>query len=504
MIRGRRHLGAAALCGVVFALGQEPVSSVLLALLGLAAGLALMLAAPVPRQAGLVAWAFGTGYFLAALHWLVEPFLVDIARHGWMAPFAPLLMAGGLALFWAVAVLGAAVLSRNGARWRRALLYAAALTLAEMARARLLSGFPWAMIGSFWIETPVAQWAAVLGPHGLTLLSLLVVVPAAIAPLGGVLSAALVAGLWLAGPLALTPVPVLTADPPRLRLVQPNVPQHLKWREDLAPIFWERTLDLSAAPASGRPPDLVIWPEATLPYLMGTRPDLTAQAVAAAGGAGVIVGALRRVGGDLRNALAVIAPDATVAQIYDKFHLVPFGEYIPGGGLARALGLRGLAERLPGGFTPGPGPTVIDLSGFGAGRMLPLICYEAIFPRHARSAGPRPDWILQLTNDAWFGNFSGPQQHLAQARMRAIEQGLPLVRVANTGVSALIDANGRVLDRIALNVTGGLDVDLPLPGRPTIYSRSGDLPALLAALILAGLAVVGRCGRVIDLSRARR
>ena len=219
----------------------------------------------------------------------------------------------------------------------------------------------------------------------------------------------------------------------------------------MIPVFWQRKLDLTAAPPGndGARPALVVWPEVTLPYTLGARPDLTAQVAQAGQGSPVIVGAQRFEGTRLLNSLMVVDRDGRVAAIYDKHHLVPFGEYVPGGQLAAWAGLDGLATTGLGGFSAGPGPRLLDLRDIGLGQVLPLICYEAIFPRHARFDGARPDWIVQITNDAWFGRFAGPQQHLAQARMRAIEQGLPLLRAANTGISAVIDPAGRIAGIVA-------------------------------------------------------
>lgn len=499
--KDRTNLAVVA-AGVVLASGQQPIALPFLALAGLVFGLALLIRARSPREAAFRAWLFGTAYFMAALHWLVEPFLVDVARHGWMAPFALVFMAGGLSLFWAASAWGAARLGRGKVAWQRALLFVVALSLAEFGRARLFTGFPWSMIGSLWVDTPIAGLAAWIGPHGLTLLTLLAVVPAAVWALrGAIATLAIIAFCWIGSPLIATRIGPVQDGAPVLRLVQTNAPQNLKWRADMVPLFWKRNLDFTSAPVDPEHPvDFVIWPEVSLPFLLDDRPDLAARAAEAAGNATLIAGAQRRVGRELRNALAVFGPDGQTMAIYDKYHLVPFGEYFPGGRLAEALGLEGLATDVLGGFSPGPGPQVIDLSVQGGGKVLPLICYEAIFPRHARIAGQRPDWILQLTNDAWFGNFAGPQQHLAQAQMRAIEQGLPVVRVANTGVTALIGADGKILADIPLNTSGFLDAALPPKGEATVYSRTGDGLALgmMLLTICAGMMPLRRAGAPSD------
>jgi apolipoprotein N-acyltransferase len=471
------------------ALGHAPVGLPVLTLVGLAGVSMLLARAASPRAAAWIGWAAGTGYFAVTLHWIVEPFLVDIARHGWMAPFALILMAGGLALFWALAALAAVWLVPAG-RVLRGIVWAATLTGAEMLRSALFTGFPWGLIGSVWVDTPLRMLGAWIGPHGMGALTLLIAVALARTVGGPARSAwaVIVAGMLAAslclGMVALRAVPESpAADRPVIRLVQPNAAQRLKWRADMIPVFWERALTLTA---DGPPVNAVIWPEVSLFYLWGTNSAADSRIAEAAQGATALVGAQRLDGGDLYNTLGVIAPDGTDAAIYDKHHLVPFGEYFPGGQVARWLGLTGLATDYLGGFTPGDGPQILDLRAAGLGRALPLICYEAIFPRHARTprGSPRPDWIVQITNDAWFGRFAGPQQHLAQARMRAVEQGLPLVRAANTGISAVIDPAGRVTGALALNTTGVLDQVLPAPVAPPPFARVGNAPVLV---LLAGV-----------------
>jgi apolipoprotein N-acyltransferase len=437
-----------------------------------------------------------------ALGWIVEPFLVEADRHAWMAPFALVLLPGGLALFWALAGWLAAWLAPQGAR--RAWAFALALTGAEALRGHLFGGLPWALPGHVWIDTPLAQVAALGGALSLTALTLALAAGLAALVLGPGLRRAwalaapvAVAGagwFWGLGELA-RPMP--PDRDVRLRLVQPNALQELKWDPTWARHFFARHLELTAAPgADGRAPDLVLWSETAVPFFLDAPGAGLAMAADAAGGAPVVMGIQRRAMGSdgaLRyfNSLAVIDPSGEPAAIYDKHHLVPFGEYVPW--------LSPLADR-PGwewlttftgsallGYTPGPGPAVLELGGLvqGAGLALPLICYEAVFARHLR-VSERPDWVMQLTNDAWFGAYSGPFQHLALARLRAIEQGLPLVRAANTGVSAVIDGRGRVVASLGLGLEGVVDADLPGALPPTPYARSGDLPWQLALVLALG------------------
>jgi len=512
--RGRRlwqslwPLAASAGAGALAALGQAPWGLWPLALVGFAAMLALVARAGGARAAFARGWWGAAAMFGVAMSWIAEPFLVEPELHGWMAPFAMLLLPGGLALFWGgAAALGRALATGTAGR---AWALVPALTAAEALRGWVFGGLPWAMPGHVWIDTPVAQLAALGGALGLTALTLSLAAGAAAAlPPGRALPRAaglalpllaLAAGwAWGAARLA---QPMPPDRDPRIRLVQPNADQALKWDPAWAELYFFRHLDLTAAPgADGRPPDLVLWAETAVPFFLDQPSDGLAMAAQAAGGATVAMGIQRRArapdrrGWQYFNSLAVLDAAGTPVAVYDKHHLVPFGEYVPLLGpladhpaLSWTTAIVGSALL---GYTPGPGPAVLDF-GPGLGRVLPLICYEAVFPRHLRTQ-ERPDWLLQLTNDAWFGLHTGPYQHLALARLRAIEQGLPLLRVANTGVSAVIDARGRLRDSLGLGQAGAIDSALPAALPPPPYARTGDGPWHLAlALLLAGLALAAR------------
>ena len=462
---------AAAALGALAALGQAPWGLWGPSLAALA-GLIALVAKAGRREAVWRAWFGGAGYFGLALNWLVQPFMVDAARDGWMAPFALVLMAFGLALFWALAAL---LPARN-----RALGFALALTAAELARGYVLTGFPWALIGHIWIDTPVAQLAAWVGPSGLTLLTLLL----AYGLTRGRAAAGAAVGLGLAWGLGLW---VLAAPMPEpraitLRLVQPDAAQQAKWDPELAQQFFDRLLAYTAVKPA---PDLVIWPETALPYLIERHPEIAPIIAEAAGGASVAFGLQRMQGEQAWNALRVIGAEGQTLANYHKFHLVPFGEYIPfGDALFTWANISAFASVTGNGYMAGPGPQVIDLGALG--KMQPLICYEAVFPQDLRGAG-RADWLLQITNDAWFGVWSGPFQHAAQARLRAIEQGLPLVRVANTGVTAVYDSRGRVTASLTFGTASYLDAALPSPLAATIYAQFGEIPVLMMLGGLFGL-----------------
>lgn len=461
------------LLGGIAAAGQAPMGIWGLTVLGLA-GLFYMITAQATRiRAGLVGWLGGAGYFCISLFWIISPFFVDAARDAWMAPFALVIMGFGLALFWGVAA----------AVGRRSLGLVVAFTGAELARGYVLTGFPWALIGHVWIDTPVAQLAAFAGPSGLTLLTCALAM--------GILGSTrlrMAMGLTLAlawgyGTWQLSK-PMPTDTEITLRLIQPNAAQSLKWDPDQARVFMDR---LTAMTSVKPPVDLVIWPETALPYMLEYNPELAPMIAQAAGGATVAMGRMR-VDGDLAwNSLSILSPAGVETHIYDKHHLVPFGEYIPFGDLAFDwFNISAFAAQTGNAYSAGAGPQVLDLGRLG--QMLPLICYEAVFPQDLRTT-TRPSWILQITNDAWFGTLTGPFQHAAQARLRAIEQGLPLVRVANTGITAIYDARGRVRGALDFGIGAYLDAKLPSPLPQTPYARWGEFPVLV---LLIGIGLAAR------------
>ena len=487
VMRGRMLL--APIAGAVAAFGQAPYELPLLLFAGLVAAFWLYRArSGGPFRAALLGWGFGFGYFLHALQWIVSPFLVDVARHGWMAPFALILLAAGMALFWGLAF--------GLARWvapRRGLALALAWAAVELLRAYIFTGFPWAMPAQALVGVMAGQGLAWVGPYALNLWLFAI---AAILLLRGPLALRLVQGT-----LALSTVLLLLLPPQAppavltdhvVRLVQPNATQREKWNADKFEFFFTRQLDYTAAAPQdgGQAPDLVIWPETAIPWAL----DMAGSALAEIGAASdvpVALGVQRRSNMRYYNSLVVLDADGAVGQVYDKHHLVPFGEYMPLGDLMARFGIHGLAAQEGNGFSSGPGAQLLDIGPLGAA--LPLICYEAVFAHDVNAAPARPAFLMQVTNDAWFGKAAGPRQHLAQARMRAIEQGLPMARAANTGISAMIDPQGRVTASLALNTEGFIYAPLPAPLPPTLYSRSGDLPlSLLLALCLAGLAVARR------------
>lgn len=441
-------------------------------------------------------WALGFGYFSGSLFWIVEPFLVDAARHAWMAPFALIFLAGGLALFWGVAFGAAARLDPKG---RTLLLWLIiSMTIAEAGRGVVLTGFPWAQIGHVWVGWPQMQIAALTGANGLTLLTVSAAAAAAWFGRRVWFGAAAAAVLLLAVPLPYAAIRLSGDIPERevpvtVRLLQPNAPQHQKWDPEHIPKWFDRQLDLSAATGDAKP-DLVVWPETAVPFLLEDGSE-NLRIMADAASAPVVFGAQRWHRGRARNSLAVISAGGQLQTVYDKSHLVPFGEYVPLSWIFGRLGITGLATLENSGYAPGPGLAPVDLGG-PLGAFLPLICYEAIFPQDIRRAVGAADWILHITNDAWFGTQAGPYQHLAQARLRAVETGLPVLRSANTGVSAAINAHGQILDQLPLNTHGKLDVVLPGSVSEPLYAKWGEGLTWLMVLMLLVIGVKRRLMKV--------
>jgi apolipoprotein N-acyltransferase len=449
-------------------------------------------------RAFLIGWAFGLGYFAAGLYWVGYSFLVDAERFGTIMPFAVGALAAGMALFPALALVGVWLGRSRGPA--RAFLLAAAWLASEWVRTWAFTGFPWNLIGSVWAFSDAAlQLASVAGVWGLSVATLLsAAAPSCLTGDGtrrsrwstALFLALLVPGaLWAFGAqrLAAAPDPAANVVPDiLLRVVQPNIAQSLKWQSDLRAKHVAEQIALSDGPDSEAVTH-VIWSETAIPFLL---PDSTqileaATRIVPPGGL-LLAGAPRRaeIGSETRlwNSLFAIDDRGEVVAVYDKRHLVPFGEYVPLRSLLRVAKL----TESGGDFSPGEGGRTLRLPGLP--EVSVLICYEAIFPGHVVDAGSDAKWLLNITNDGWFGTSSGPYQHFAAARLRAVEEGLPLVRAANTGISAVVDAYGRVLAHLALNRTGVIDAPLPkaLENR-TLFSRLGDWSVLI--LLIATFSV---------------
>ena len=448
-------------------------------------------------------WLFGLGYFVVTFHWIGFAFLVDAATYLWMMPFMLGALAGGMALYWGIAAVLARRLGESGLPL--VLTFAASLGAMEWLRGHLLTGFPWAAPGLAADGMGgLAQAASVIGMTGLTVMIVLWAgLPFALLgrPSRAVRGVAVLMllslpvcwglGAWRLADAVTTFVPGVA-----LRIVQPNVGQEQKWREDNARMIFDRLKALSSAPSALHPDGIasithVIWPESAVPFLIGESDVARAELKPLLGGRTVLITGSIRLGeaaepdGEVPvyNSIMVFDGDVNLVDVYDKWRLVPGGEFLPFESLLEPLGFRKVVT-VPGSFAAGPGPVTLNLPGLPPAGL--LVCYEAIFPHDLVDPKHRPGVLINVTNDGWFGKSTGPYQHLAQARMRSIEQGLPMIRAANTGISAVVDSYGRVLSALDLMAEGTLDSDLPASIAATSYAKFGDLMA--AALMISFLA----------------
>lgn len=473
--RAVKTVGPAALLGAVLSLGLAPSNSLFAAGVALTGSAALFLRCTSTGQAVACGWAFGFGYFAFGLSWLLEPFQVDADSHAWMAPFALVLMAAGLAIFWGCAFGIAQRISRGDARL---ISLIGCWSLAELARAYVLTGFPWAGLAQLGVGPVTFASLPWLGPYGVMIVILAVTLPLSLVvrrPGMALVSLGCGASIFFGAQRLAGPDEVILSEHV-VRLVQPNAPQDEKWHPEKRWHFFERQLDFSAADGA---PDLIVWPETAVPSLLNYEDSFAPAMVAAAGGVPILYGIQREEGGRYFNSAVLMDGAGQSLDIYDKIHLVPFGEYMPLSKWAARLGVFGLAARANAGYAPGDERRLLDLP---IGQALALICYEGVFAQDVNAADERADLLVLITNDAWFGTKSGPQQHLVQAQMRAAEQGLAMVRVANTGISAMIDPFGQLRETIPLGQAGYIDARLPAPTSATFYSQSGDWPAFLLAL----------------------
>jgi apolipoprotein N-acyltransferase len=493
-LAGWRALLASILAGALYALGFAPLDVFPAMLLGLAAFVLLLdgaSARPHPiRRAAAVGWGFGFGQFAVGMHWIFYPFLVDPLEHGWQIPFVLVLFPGGLALF---TTLASAVAMRFWG-YSRVFVFAACYAAAEWLRGHVLTGFPWNLPAYGWgASLAILQSTALLGVYGLSLLTVLF--GASLAELFGarprwalpVAMTALFATLWLGGLIRLETQPTAFTGV-HLRLVQPNVPQDEKFVRALISRNWQTLMSLSSRPG-GVQPDVVVWPEAAPPVLLQRSSDAVADIAALTGTSRVLITGNQRLVDDadgtrrFYNSLYVFGPHGRPVATYDKFHLVPFGEYLPLESVLERIGITKLVG-FPGSFSAGDGPHTVDVPG--APPAGPLICYEILFP-NAVVGATRPGWFVNVTDDSWFGPWAGPRQHLLAARVRAIEEGLPLARAANTGISAVVDGKGRIVAQLGLDETGVVDGLLPRAEPATPYATTGDLLFFVLLILIAAL-----------------
>lgn len=480
--------------GSLTALAFAPYFILPLTFVGFVGFVILLRSAGSWRSGFLFGWAFGLGHFLLGLNWIAESFKVEDETLGALAWPAVVGLCAFLAVFPAAAA--AATRAFGAAGPAPIVAFAPLWTLAEMARGTVLSGFPWNLAGYVWgISDETLQLASLLGIYGLSLITLsLSSLPLLFATRNSKrLHSAFFAlsmvclgatSLWGIGALRLAGAANEVVPAVQLRLVQANISQEAKWDPDEAGEILARYIRMSGAPGPSIPTH-IFWPETALPFLFDGSQELVDKFTAAIPPSGALaVGAVRQAQRRqdqepaLLNSLLVFDQEGRLTDAYDKIRLVPFGEFMP---MQALLPIKKLTVGSID-FVPGEGPQLLDIPGLPTA--LPLICYEAIFP--GSKGDSRAQWILNVTNDAWFGTSSGPYQHFLAARVRAIELGLPVVRVANTGISAVVDAYGRIVDSLPLATTGVIDAPLPRPvGRPTVYGRFGNWPvfALIAAML---------------------
>ncbi|MGE4371893.1 MAG: apolipoprotein N-acyltransferase [Xanthobacter sp.] len=456
------------------------------------------------RPAASTGWFFGFGYFLASLWWIGAAFLVDAAAFGWLLPVAVVAMPAGLALFTAFGAAVAALFWLPGGQ--RLFAFAAALTLSEWVRGHVLTGFPWNSFGYAFSQSPaLMQSAALVGIWGLTYFALLTLsAPVLLLEPGRMgwrrwVGPGLAAGLivlatgW--GLARLRNHPLTMVPGVHLRIMQPSLPQDQKFRYVRSREILQDYLALSALPTARAPQGLkdvsvLIWPESAFPFVYEREP--WAQEMIAAAlpeNVTLVTGAVRYgppppgQSSHFFNAIRVIDHDGQVRMNADKVHLVPFGEYLPFQNVLETLGLRQLTQ-LRGGFAAGTRLRPLHVPGLPLAA--PLVCYEVIFPDAVMPIGSlRPELMLNLTNDAWFGDTPGPYQHFAQARMRAVEQGLPLIRAANSGISAIIGPMGQIVAYAPLNARTVVDGPLPEPLK-TPPLVAGHINVIAFGLLVSG------------------
>lgn len=459
------------------------------------------------RAAFVTGWLFGLGYFVAGLWWLGNALLVDDSGFAWAIPLAVLGLPAVLAIFYGFAAVFARLVWSDGMGRIAALAFG--FGLAEWARGTIATGFPWNAIGYAAMPVPLMmQSSHVLGLFGVTALAVYVfAAPALLGTRRGAMPGLILAVLLSAahfgyGAWRLYLAPSDTSEQQQItvRLVQPAIDQAQKMENSDRIGIFEKHLALTTAPPvdGGKRPDVVVWPETSVPFILTENPDaLVRIGDALQDGQVLIAGAVRAEerGAGLPpryyNSIYMIDDKGQILSASDKVHLTPFGEYVPFEDVLRRFGIEELIS-LPGGFSPAASRSPLTLSSGIS--FYPLICYEAIFPNEIADGLAGANIILNITNDAWFGATPGPYQHFLQSRLRAVERGVPLVRDANNGISAVIDPFGRVIDGLSLNISGALDTTLDVAIVPNWNSFDHNLNFWLVLGALGFVALVSRLG----------
>lgn len=459
-----------------------------------------------------VGWWFGFGYFVAGLWWIGAAVLVDVENFGWALPLAVFGLPAVLAVFFGLAAAFAHAFWRDG--FGRLFGLAASFGLFELLRGWAFTGFPWNNLGTmlasnFWFM----QSVAVVGVDGLSVIApFLFSLPALLADQkskwrGAVLPVVLLMAFAGWGHLRPQFMPVINSGQfVDVRLVQPSIPQNQKWDEGAKQKIFDQLLALTKEDIEKRP-DLILWPETALPYLLPERPQtLTDMASALTEGQLILTGAIRLEGESgnnprFYNSVLAINNKGEVAGAADKLHLVPFGEYLPLASWLEPLGLDPLVV-APGTFSAGNAPERII--GPDQISIVPLICYEVIFAGAVMRQVQGADLIVNVTNDAWYGVTPGPYQHFRQAQLRAIENGLPLARVGNNGLSGVIDPLGKVIGGLALNAVGQTTSKVVLAKSNTLYATHGTVLSLVLVVFFVLFAMLASVTSLLNTRRSRK
>ena len=427
----------------------------------------------------------GLGYFGLTFIWIVNPFLVDPQKNIWLAPFAYIFFVSALSFFWAIAFyLSSHLIKKEQENNKKVFFLSVFFALAELVRCYLFSGFPWAILSYGWLDTPVSIFVTWFGPYIFN--SLIIIVGFNLLYSSNINSVLkiifFITILFGLQNYYLEKGTVESSEDLTVRLVQPNIKQKDKWEKENELQHLKILIDLSN---KGPKPDLVVWPETSVYWLPEENPEKL-QSIAKQVRSPLLFGALRfnRDAKKLFNAVFLIDDNGEILSFYDKTFLVPFGEYVPLGGLLRYFNIFENRYRLIEGFSSGGGLELIKNSGFPT--FLPLICYEALFSNEILGEVKEAHWIINITNDAWFGNGGGPKQHLNIARMRALENNIPLIRVSNNGISAKISKNGKIEKYIPLNKKGFLDVGVSFntERKNTLYTNIGKNTSAYLHLVL--------------------
>ena len=450
-----------------------------------------------------IGWCFGFGYFVGGLWWLGNALLVEADAFAWALPLAVLGLPAFLAVYYGFAAALARLLWSDGMGRIAALAFA--FGIAEWLRGLIFTGFPWNAVGYGAMPVPLLmQSAGVVGIAGMNALAVFVfAAPALLGTrrgrgLGLALATLLFAAHVAYGYYALHIAPSPQGEAVTVRLVQPAIDQTMKLDDSARAEIFERHLALSAAApeAGGKRPDVIVWPETSIPFILTDNPDaLVRIAEVLEDDQMLIAGAVRSESAGsgkaprYYNSIYVVDGKGQIIAAADKVHLVPFGEYMPFAEVFESLGVSAIA--MPGGFSAAREHQVLTAAGRG---FYPLICYEAVFPSEIAVPADGAAALLNVTNDAWFGDTPGPYQHFLQARLTAIERGMPLIRAANNGISAVVDARGRLVSGLTYGAVGVVDATLPgkfSPGEEAKW-RNWVLPLLLA--VLFAMAAISRIG----------